>query len=102
MSSAALPVVGSAAGAAGWLRRRGPLPCPTRAATRRPWRRSACVLLVLGALVAGCGHPVDPSIVDPFQQLREKLSQTLTVDWDDVPLETALRELGDRCGLPVE
>jgi hypothetical protein len=65
-------------------------------------RRSSCALtLLIAVAVAGCAHPVDPSVVDPFDVLREKLAQTVSVDWDNVPLETALAELGERAGVAI-
>src|SRR5258705_14009811 len=57
--------------------------------------------LILLAALAGCGRGVDPSVVDPYEVLHEKLQQIVTVDWDNVPLETALRELGQQRGLSV-
>src|SRR5262245_21533394 len=66
------------------------------------WRYSRCALFVLAALLGGCGHPVDPSVVDPWEVLRGKLSQTVNVDWEGVPLETALRDLSKRYGVAVE
>src|SRR4051794_13955313 len=66
----------------------------------RDYKPCFCALMLLGAL-AGCGRGVDPSVVDPYDALREKLKQTVTVDWDDVPLETALRELTEQHGLAL-
>ncbi len=65
------------------------------------WRYSFCAVVLLGALPVGCGHPVDPSVVDPFDALRDKFAQTVTVDWDDVPLETVLRELSEQSGVAI-
>ncbi len=65
------------------------------------WRYSFCAVALLAALAAGCGHPIDPSVVDPFDELREKLALPVTVGWDRVPLETAARELGEQCGITI-
>jgi hypothetical protein len=66
----------------------------------RRWRHLPCALVLLAAL-AGCGHPVDPSVVDPFEVLREKLAQTVSVDFSGLPLETALAELAEQSGVAI-
>src|SRR5205814_6646329 len=63
----------------------------------------ALILLaaILLATLAGCGRAVDPSVVDPYEVLREKLAQPVSVDWDNVPLKNALKELAEQSGLAI-
>jgi hypothetical protein len=54
-------------------------------------------------ILAGCGSStVDPTAVDPLESLRASLRQTVSIDWQEKPLDEALEELSERYGIRIE